>query len=347
LRSFSPEITDVIPTLAESSLSLAPVLGFLFALQVVDTYKLVTFRRVLRTVAAGCGIALLCYVLNTAVCSGSGMAVNTWARSGAPVLEETAKALYILWLVRSHRVGFMVDAAICGFAVGAGFAVVENIFYLFSLSGIGLVTYAVRGFGTAMMHGGATALFGIISINRMEIRGSTRLTLFLPGLAIAIIVHLLYNQPTLPPTISAGIFLLALPVVLCFTFWRSEKALERWLGTKLDKDIDLLGMIAADKFSASPAGSYLRSLEATFPREILGDMLCYLQLSAELSARSKGALLRREIGFPVIPDPTLPDQLKELHFLESRIGRAGKLALAPLLGSSHLDVWELNKLAGV
>jgi RsiW-degrading membrane proteinase PrsW (M82 family) len=345
LRTLSPEIARAIPALAESSLSLGPVLGFLFALQLVDTYKLVTFRRVLRTVLAGCGIALICYVLNTAICSVAGMAVNTWSRSGAPVLEETAKALYILWLVRSHRVGFMVDAAICGFAVGAGFAVVENISYLFSLSGIGLVTYAVRGFGTAMMHGGATALFGIISINRTEIRGSNRLRLFVPGLAIAIIVHLLYNQPTLPPTISAGIFLLILPVVLCFTFWRSEKTLESWLGTKLDKDIDLLGMIATDTFSASPAGSYLRSLEATFPREILGDMLCYVQLSAELSARSKGDLLRREMGFPVVADPALLGQLKELKFLESRIGRAGKLALTPLLGSSHLDVWELNQLA--
>jgi hypothetical protein len=78
----------------------------------------------------------------------------------------------------------------------------------------------------------------------------------------------------------------------------------------------------------------------------LGDMLCYVQLSAELSARSKGALLRREMGFPVIPDPALPAQLKELSFLESRIGRAGKLALAPLLGSSRLDVWEINQLAG-
>src|SRR5438876_3781969 len=49
LRTLSPEIAHTIPTLAESSLSLAPVLGFLFALQLVDTYKLVTFRRVLRT----------------------------------------------------------------------------------------------------------------------------------------------------------------------------------------------------------------------------------------------------------------------------------------------------------
>lgn len=294
--------------------------------------------------AVGCVVALICYLLNTGVCALTGISLNIWARSGAPILEETAKAVYVSWLIRSHRVGFMVDAAICGFAVGAGFAVVENVFYLFSLSGLGLATYIVRGFGTAMMHGGATAIFGIVSRNRAEIHSSNRVTVFMPGLVIAIVIHLLYNQPLLPSTISAGVFLLILPVALCFIFWRSEKALEKWLGTKLDKDIDLLTMITTDTFSASPVGSYLHSLETTFPSKILGDMLCYLQLSAELSARAKGDLLRREMGFPVLADEELLSQLKEREFLESRIGRAGKLALAPLLGSSHLDIWEIHRL---
>ncbi|MBV9403921.1 MAG: PrsW family intramembrane metalloprotease [Acidobacteriaceae bacterium] len=331
--------------LFESGLSLAPVLAFLFALQLVDTYRLVTLRRVLRTVAVGGVVALLCYALNSTICTVTGLSVDTWARSGAPLVEEVAKALYIWWLIRSHRVGFMVDSAICGFATGAGFAVVENIFYLLNLSGIGLLTYAVRGFGTAVMHGGTTAIFALISRNRAEMRRSHGLAVFVPGLALAILIHLIYNQPALPPTVSAGLFVLLLPVFLYFVFWRSEKALEKWMGVKLDKDVDILHMIATDTFSASPAGSYLRSLEHTFPPKILADMICYVQLSAELSARAKGDLLRREMGFPVVATPELRSQLTELAFLESRIGRAGKLALAPLLGASHLDIWELNQLA--
>ena len=42
----------------------------------------------------------------------------------------------------------------------------------------------------------------------------------------------------------------------------------------------------------------MRSLESTFAPEVLGDMFCYVQLSLELSARAKGDLLRREMGFP-------------------------------------------------
>jgi len=332
-----------LTTFLACSLSLLPVLAFLLGLQFVDTYKLVTLRRVLRSTAVGCGVAGVCYLLNSAVSLRVGTEI--WSRTGAPLVEEVAKALYILWLIRANRIGFMVDAAICGFAVGTGFAIVENIFYLFHLSGLVLLTYAVRGFGTAIMHGGSTAIFGIVSRNRAEIRRSENVAVFLPGLAIAIVIHLLYNQPTLPPTVSAGLVILLLPPMLWFVFWRSEGALEQWLGTKLDKDIEIVQMIATDTFSSSPAGSYLRSLESTFPRQILADMLCYLQLSAELSARSKGDLLRRERGFPVEPDPELLAQLKELNFLESRIGRAGKLALAPLIGASHLETWELHKLA--
>jgi hypothetical protein len=64
-------------------------------------------------------------------------------------------------------------------------------------------------------------------------------------------------------------------------------------------------------------------------------MLCYVQLSLELSARAKGDLLRREMDFPVPSDPELPRQLRELTWLESWIGRAGKLALSPLIGQSR------------
>jgi RsiW-degrading membrane proteinase PrsW (M82 family) len=340
----SPPIIRLL--LAQVTLSAVPVLVFLFALELIDTYKLLTIRRVLRSVAIGCGVALVCYGLNTAIYKSGLVVPSIWARSGAPLLEEFAKALYVAWLLRSDRVGFMVDTAISGFAVGAGFAVLENLTYIPDLSASGLITSAIRGLGTAMMHGGTTAIFGIVSVSLSEIRASRSKLVFLPGLAIAVFIHELYNQPLSRPVTAAVVVLVTLPLIMSFIFWRSEKALEQWLGTKLDKDIDLLQMISAGTFSSSHAGSYLRSLEHTFTPQVLGDMLSYLQLSLELSARAKGDLLRREMGFPVEPDPQLLGELKELRWLESQIGRAGKLALAPLLGHSRRDVWELQHLAG-
>jgi protease PrsW len=329
---------------AQAGISVLPVLLFLFALEAIDTYKLLTLPRVLRSVAVGCGAAVFCWGLNTAIYTWAVASPGLWARSGAPVIEEIAKALYVAWLLRSNRVGFMVDTAVSGFAVGAGFAILENLTYIPDLSASGLAASAVRGLGTAMMHGGATAIFGTISANVREIRGSRSAVVFLPGLVMAILIHELYNQPWWRPVIAAAVVLVTLPAVTAFIFWRSEKVLEKWLGAKLDKDIDLLQMIATGTFSQSHVGRYLQSLESTFEPVILGDMLSYLHLSLELSAQAKGDLLRREMGFPVPPDPELPAQLKELKFLELQIGRAGKMALNPLLGQSRRDIWELQQL---
>src|SRR5579871_5468565 len=136
-------LTTSLPlVLAQAGLSVLPVIVFLFALELIDTYKLLALRRVVRSVVVGCGVALVCFGLNTAVYASALVAPGVWARSGAPVLEEIAKAVYVAWLLRSNRVGFMVDTAISGFAVGAGFAVLENLSYIPDLSATVLATSA-------------------------------------------------------------------------------------------------------------------------------------------------------------------------------------------------------------
>ena len=45
----------------------------------------------------------------------------------APLTEETGKAALVVTLVATARVGFLVDAAVLGFAVGTGFALFENL----------------------------------------------------------------------------------------------------------------------------------------------------------------------------------------------------------------------------
>ena len=69
-----------------------------------------------------------------------------------------------------HRIGFLVDAAIYGFAVGAGFALAENLYYLHLAAEAGMGTWIVRGFGTALMHGGTTALFAVMGLARSSAR---------------------------------------------------------------------------------------------------------------------------------------------------------------------------------
>ena len=132
---------------------LLPVLGFLAALLYLDGYKLVRLRVVIAIVAAGTGVAYACYFANASLGAMLDLDFTRYSRYVAPVVEELGKALVVVVLIRMHRIGFLIDAAIAGFAVGSGFAIVENLYYQHLVPDAGIGTWIVRGFGTAVMHG--------------------------------------------------------------------------------------------------------------------------------------------------------------------------------------------------
>ena len=69
-----------------------------------------------------------------------------YARWVSPWLEEGLKSALILYLIRSRRVGLIVDAAIYGFAVGTGFALFENLYYLMMRPETHPAVQVIRGF---------------------------------------------------------------------------------------------------------------------------------------------------------------------------------------------------------
>lgn len=320
-----------------------PVLLFLGGLRLMDSFKLVPRTRILACLAAGGLAAVVCYFVNSA---GFAMFPEAaYARFGGPVVEQLAKCCFWVFLIATARVAFMVDAGICAFAVGAGFALVENCFYLqvLQLNGVGISI--VRGFGTAVMHGGVEAIGAMVAVLAGERKAWSGVRQFAPGVAVAVIVHSLFNQGFLSPMGSAIAMLVTMPALLMGLFWWSEGAMRRWLGDKLDRDIAILEMIETGEFGRSRPGLYLQSLQGAFPPEVRGDMLCMLQLTIELSARAKGALMLREAGVSVPPDPEIDAQLRELSYLEKSIGRTGMLAIAPLLSQTPRELWEMRRLA--
>jgi hypothetical protein len=106
----------------------------------------------------------------------------------------------------------------------------------------------------------------------------------------------------------------------------------------------MIAMIASGEFKQTPQGAYLMSLNDAFPPEVRGDMLTFLHLTLELSARAKGDLMLREAGLEVPPDPALENHFKELRYLEKSIGPTGMLAVRPLLSRTPRDLWEMHHL---
>lgn len=324
--------------------SVLPVFLFLGALVLIDSYKLVALRAVLQSVAAGVVAALAGYGVNVALRPALDLDFARYSMYVAPVVEESLKAAFVVYLLRRSKVGFVVDAAIHGFGIGTGFAFLENLYYVSVNPGATLWTWVVRGFGTAIMHGGATAILAMVARTLHHRGDAFRLSLLLPGLGVAVVLHSVYNHFLLQPLLATALIVLVFPWLSIAVFQHSERETKTWLGTGFDTDQELLKVVRSGQVSATPVGKYLRTLRSSFSAEVIVDMMCLLRLRAELAIRAKGVLMMREAGFDAAPDPGLKAKFDELRYLERSIGRTGMLALHPFLHTRTRDLWQLNML---
>ncbi len=324
--------------------ALGPVLTFLVALVFLDTFRLVRVRRVAWAIAVGIATGLASYVVNSSVLALLNWPVMTFAVVVAPMVEEPIKGLYVGWLLHTRRAGFMIDAAILGFATGTGFAVAENIFYLHNLPDAPLFVWIIRGFGTAIMHGGTTAIFAIAARVLMETRFSASWRVWLPGLATAILLHSLFNKMLSRPVLATVIIVVVLALLMKWVYRVGENRLRSWLGQGFDRDTELLALINEGQVQETPLGRYLVSLRAGFRPDRVVDMLCLLRLQAELSIRAKGILILREHGLKPNDDPELRAKLEEVRHLEGNIGKAGLMAMRPVCRWKDADRWQRHLL---
>ena len=324
---------------------LLPVFAFLLALILLDSFKLVKLRTVARLIAAGGLAAVMSLILNRQIGMALGLDGPALARYLAPVVEELLKSAVVIFLIARHRVGFLVDAAIIGFAVGAGFAALENIQYFMVLGEESIALWIVRGFGTSLMHGSTTAIMAIISKQISDTHGGPHPWVFLPGLVVGTLLHSVFNHFFIAPTITTVLILVVLPAFFIAVFHLSESRTREWLGTGFDTDAELLEAIAAGQASDSRIGGYLEDLRHRFPPETVVDMVCLLRLRLELSIRAKGILLARQAGFDLPPDSDMEGRFAELRFLEHSVGRTGLLAMSPLFHFSDRDLWQYHMIA--
>jgi len=331
--------------LMRAPIALAPVLLFLLVLVQADSYKLLRPRTVLALVAAGAAAAGASYLANIGASTLFDGDLAQYARYVSPWIEESLKALVLVFLIRKRQVGLPVDAGIAGFAIGTGFALVENLYYLASQPETALAVQVIRGFGTAIMHGGTTTVLAMISVTLYERRPNGGLQLLLPGFLAATVLHAGFNVLLVRPALATFATIIVLPLVIYLVFERSERTLRDWLDEDLDSKVQLLELINTGKFLDSHSGHYLQSLRERFHGEDLADMLCLLRLHGELALRAKGILLLREsaIEEPPLDDETR-DKLAELAQLKRAIGKTGLLALRPLMMATGKDIWQLKLL---
>lgn len=312
----------------------------------MDSMRLV--HKILLLVCLGWGIfsAVLSLYINTFLVNYFHLSFEVLSSYFAPLVEEFLKIGMILLLMKRNRIGFMIDGAIYGFSTGAAFALAENIFYLihYGQTEMNLMVWIARGFGTAVMHGGTTAVFAILAVssfNRQTFFG----TAVLLGAVAAVLIHGCFNILIAYPILSTVFILTIIQVSLVLCFQYSEKAIRKWLEMEFDTEVALLRMVRQGKFSDTSAGKYLISIRTYFPHEVVLDLFCFFSLYTELSIKAKSVMMLRENDFIMAPDPEIPAKLKELKSLRQRIGRSGFFAISPVLRMNRKDLWKLSMLA--
>lgn len=324
--------------------SLLPVLFFLASLYFFDSFKLVAKSKLIICIFWGILAAIISFYINEAVFTNFHLSFDHFTKYVTPLTEEIAKSLIVILLLIRKQVGFTIDAAIYGFASGAGFALTENIFYLIQLENpSGLIVWILRGFGTAIMHGGTTAIFAMLLMGGIQRHKKVFLSLW-PGLLAAYLLHSLFNHFLLNPYLQTIFLLIIWPVVFMVVFRRSTLMLQNWLEIEFSSEVDMLRMIRVGKFRQTKAGSYLDSLKKYFDPETIVDLYCYVSLYLELSIKAKRNMMLRENGFKALPEAGLEEKLKELKQLRKQVGKTGEMALQPLVRMNHREIWKLNLL---
>ena len=323
------------------SLAFVPVTLFLLGLRLMDSFKLVHTRTLLLALGGGALAAGVAYFANRSLVEWGHLDVDQLRRLAGPLLEELLKAAVLVAFLRRDGVGFLVDAAIVGFAIGAGFAVVENVYYLGALRDNSASLWLARGLGTAVMHGATTAIIAVIAKALRDRHPALRLRALVPGVAAAFAVHATFNQLPFHPLLTAGLLMLAMPLLLLAVFERSEAATRSWLSSGFDGEFEMLEQILDDEVRGTRVGLYLDTLQERFEPIVVADLLCLLRIHLELSLRAKGMLIARAAGLEVAPDDSVRANLEELRYLERTVGATGLLAILPLRRTSSRDLWQI------
>ncbi len=325
--------------------SLIPVFLFLILFLYLDSLKLARKSLLLTCLIWGLISSVFSYLLNTWLISHLDIGFYNYSGFIAPVVEEALKCSMIWLLIKRNKIGFMIDGAIYGFSIGAAFSFAENIFYLFQYAGNNEnpMIWIIRGFGTAIMHGGTPAIFAIICMSVIN-RQSGTWGVSAAGLMAAIMIHGIFNLFLVSPLVSTVIMILLIPITMLIMFNSGERSIRKWLELEFDSEVNMIRMIRKGHFGQTRTGLFLVSLKTHFSGEALLDIYCFISLYLELSIKAKSMMMLRENDFTIPPDPHLSDKLRELKALKKSIGRGGYLAISPVLRLNRKDLWKLYLL---
>ena len=336
--------------------AILPVVIYIFIVYKIDNFSLINVKNLFLQVLCGMVAALVCFGLFQL--TGLILSENQ-SDFFNPVLEEIIKAIPLLWLATRKKIVFFIDSVICGAAIGGGFSILENIFYLLLGNEMGIGTVLFRGLEVALIHMGCSAIIaaGLMLGIRLILRSRSRLPIknsdalmVISLLVVAPVLHVCHNTFHFNPLVQFIFVIGTMGGLLVWTYFYDVEMIHRWLDTGLDKQLSLLDSIKKGQLSDTPTGHFLQSVKDAFPPEDFFDMICFVQLHVRLSVASRSRVMLWESGLE--RDLPLTDEMKELilsqyteyRLLEKRLGDTARMTIAPIVKYDPAEYKALEDL---
>jgi len=344
-------MSAMIPEVAHWGLALVPVLILLALFVWLDAFDLMSFREIALLLLLGGVAAIAVYPVSGRLIDTLPIGFSGYSRFVAPWLEEAVKAIAIIGLFWFNRIGYKLDAVISGFAIGAGFSVVENIIYLTIFPQYGTGTWLVRGLGTAVMHGTTLAMLAAVAheLAERETRQSAgdfdfSLLWFLPGYLIAVALHTTFNQfPDRPMLAMMGAAIFA-PIAIMAVFQFGTAEAERWLVVERAAHQAQFDALKAGRWPDGPSGTKIAALAERLAPENARRVRRYWELQAWLVAQAEEAMIEEAAGDVSVDKEQVAAAFAELEGLRRALGKSTHSALKALLPFSRNDYWEVSEL---
>ena len=332
-------------------LALIPVLVLLAVFDWLDAFELVNFKEILILLLLGGVAALLSWPVSGRLLDTLPIGFSVYSRFVAPWIEEAIKGLVIVALFRMNRIGYKLDAVIAGFAIGAGFSVVENIIYLLHFPDYGAGTWLVRGFGTAVMHGATLAVLAAIAHQFAERENREAASefdfhfwWFVPGYLVAVALHTAFNQfPDRPLVAMLGAIVVA-PLTLIGIFYVGSHEAHRWLVVEMAEHRAALDALRSGRWPDGPAGHKVAALAGRLDEEGAKRVRRYWELLTWLVAEAEETMLEEAAGDAEFNPAQVRAAFAEIDGLKRALGRSTLAALQALLPFSRNDQWEVAEL---
>ena len=340
----------MILDLTNWSIALVPVLVMLMMFIWLDVFKLMTTWETLGLLALGGVTAAVAYPISGIFLDQLPLGYSNYSRFAAPWVEELIKGLAIVGLFYFNRIGFKLDAVISGFAIGAGFSVVENSVYLTRFPDLAPTTWMVRGLGTAVMHGCAVAILAATAheFSEREIRGKVadfnfNLLWFVPGYLGAVAVHTAFNQFPSQPMMAMIATLAIAPILIMGMFRFGAVEAQRWLAQEREVHRVALEDWRAGRYPADDSGRKIAALVARSDPATGENIREYCEQLTFLAWTAEDALHDQleDVSKVEVEAGAAFDRLEALRH---SLGKTSFAALKPLLPFSRNDYWEISEL---